>query len=117
MKQLHEKALKAYIDMLQLHIDTKTSDVVFHETTENFYETLFTVAHEIWEKHVDLWGTLDDSSIVDKKIKAHAIIEGLRKDIEAFKESNEVSLGTEDLLGSLANNLENIEWTSRGFLS
>lgn len=116
MKQLHEKALKAYIDMLRLHIDTKTTDVVFHETTEGFYETLFKVAHEIWEKHVDLGGSFEDSSLDDKKTKAHEIIKNLRKDLEDFKENNEVSLGTEDLLGSLANDIENIEGTSRWFL-
>jgi hypothetical protein len=47
MKELHQKALKAYIDMLQIHIDTKTSDERFHEMTAGFYETLFKIAHEI----------------------------------------------------------------------
>jgi len=47
MKELFQKAIKAYIDMLTIHIDTKTTDVVFHKETEKFYETLFDVAHEI----------------------------------------------------------------------
>ncbi len=47
MNKLHEKALKAYINMLQIHIDTKTSDERFHEMTEGFYEALFKIAHEI----------------------------------------------------------------------
>ncbi|MFC1797789.1 hypothetical protein ACFLY2_01030 [Patescibacteria group bacterium] len=47
MKDLHEKAIKAYIDMLTIHIDTKTTDSTFHEKTEGFYDTLFEVAHTI----------------------------------------------------------------------
>ncbi|MDP2395834.1 MAG: hypothetical protein Q8M44_02870 [bacterium] len=54
MKELHLKAIKAYIEMLTIHIDTKTSDVEFHKETESFYESLFEVAHKIGEKHVDL---------------------------------------------------------------
>jgi hypothetical protein len=47
MKTLYEKAIKAYIEMLELHIDTKTTDIVFHKETELFYETLFNIAHNI----------------------------------------------------------------------
>ncbi len=116
MKELHLKAIKAYIDMLTIHIDTKTTDAVFHKETESFYETLFEVAHKIWEKYVDVWWKILDSSLDDKKNQAHKIIENLRKDIETYKENNEVSLWTEDLLGTLASDLENIEWSSKGFL-
>lgn len=117
MKELHEKAVKAYIDMLRLHIDTKTTDIRFHEFTEWFYETLFKVAHEIGEKYVDLGGKLEDTSLEDKKVRANQIIKNLISDIESYKDSNDISLGSEDLLGSLANQLENIEWTSRAFLN
>jgi hypothetical protein len=47
MKNLYKKALEAHNAMLELHIDTKTSDAIFHKETETFYETLFDVAHEI----------------------------------------------------------------------
>lgn len=116
MKNLHEKAIKAYIDMLTIHIDTKTTDSTFHEKTEEFYETLFEVAHTIWEKHVDLWWSLLETSLDDKMKKANNIILNLRKEIENYKDNNNVSLWTEDLLWSLANNLESAEWTSRSFL-
>jgi hypothetical protein len=33
--------------MLEIHIDTKSTDVVFHEKTGDFYEKLFSVAHAI----------------------------------------------------------------------
>jgi len=116
MKELHLKAIKAYIEMLSIHIDTKTTDVVFHKETEEFYETLFEVAHKIWEKYVDLWGKLSETSLEEKKKQANSIIENLKKDIETYKENNEVTLWTEDLLWALANNLEDIEWTSKWFI-
>ncbi|MDR1988385.1 MAG: hypothetical protein LBQ24_06795 [Candidatus Peribacteria bacterium] len=45
--ELHEKAIKAYIEMLQIHITTKTVDTTFHKATEDFYTTLFNVLHKI----------------------------------------------------------------------
>lgn len=116
MKTLYTKALQAYIEMLEIHIDTKTTDIVFHQTTEKFYETLFDIAHSIWEKHVDLWGTLRTDTLEDKKQKAYDIITNLKKELEDYKRNHEISLGTEDLLGSLANDLEDIQGTSKAFL-
>lgn len=116
MKELHFKAIKAYIEMLSIHIDTKTTDVVFHKETEWFYDSLFEVAHKIWEKYVDLWGKLSETSLEEKKKQANSIIVNLRKEIEIYKENNKITLWTEDLFGSLANNLEDIEWTSKWFI-
>lgn len=116
MKELHLKAVKAYIEMLSIHIDTKTTDADFHKDSEWYYETLFEVAHKIWEKYVDLWGKLSEITLDEKKKKANAIIENIRKEIENYKENNKVSLGTEDLLWSLANDLENIEWSSKAYI-
>jgi hypothetical protein len=47
MKPIYESALQAYLTLLSLHIDSKTSDTVFHKASENFYETLFEVAHKL----------------------------------------------------------------------
>lgn len=116
MKNLYTKALNAYTEMLSLHIATKTTDNPFHKESESFYDTLFEVAHKIWEKHVDLWGDLFDISLEEKKKRALEIIVNLKKEIENYKENNKVSLWTEDLLGSLANSLEDIEWNSKAFL-
>ena len=33
-----------------------------------------------------------------------------------YKQNNEITLGTEDLLGGIANTLENIEGNARGFI-
>jgi DNA-binding ferritin-like protein len=116
MKELHLKAVKAYIEMLTLHIDSKTMSRAFHKETEEFYEKLFTVAHEIGEKHVDLGGKLSGSTLEEKQQEAHNIIVNLKKEVESYKENNKVSLGTEDLLGTLASDLEDMEGSSRVFL-
>jgi hypothetical protein len=52
-----------------------------------------------------------------KKNRANKIIEYLRKELEDYKNNNDITLWTEDLLGSLANSLENIEWDSKWFAS
>ena len=116
MKELHLKALQAYISMLTIHIDTKAMDSDFHAMTEEFYETLFEVAHKIWEKHIDLNWSLESSSLEVKKIEANKIIQNLKRELESYVKDNDITLGTEDLFGSLANDLEDAEWSSRAFL-
>lgn len=117
MKTLHEKALAAYIEMLQIHIDTKTQDLLFHEKTWDFYEKLFDVAHQIGERYVDLDGSLRTDTLEQKKKRANEIISNLKKEIELYQSQNDLTLGTDDLLGGLADELEDIEWTSKAFLT
>jgi len=82
MRDLHLKAIESYIEMLSIHIDTKTSDADFHKSTESFYEALFEVAHRLWEKYVDLWGKLSDTSLEEKKQRVNSIIKNIRKEID-----------------------------------
>lgn len=116
MKELYLKALKSYIEMLEIHINTKTLDTTFHKETESFYNTLFDVAHKIWEKYIDLDWRIREDNLLSQKERANKIISELKKSIELYKKDNEVTLWTEDLLWSLANSLEDIEWTSKSFL-
>ncbi len=116
MKDLYLKAIKAYIEMLEIHIDTKTKDLLFHEKTADFYEKLFDTAHQIWERYVDLDGNLRDDSIESKKKRANEIIKNLKKEIEDYEKNNKLTLWTQDLLWGLADELEDIEWTSKAFL-
>lgn len=106
MNELFEKAFAAYTQMLKIHINTKTMDRDFHEATEVFYEALFTCAHKIWEKHVDLGGRLSGENLAEEKALALKTLEDFRKELEAYSKSWDISLGTEDLLGSLANDIE-----------
>ena len=116
MKDLHQKALQAYLEMLQIHINTKTSDLVFHEKTADFYEKLFEIAHQIGERYVDLDGQLRDDSLESQKQRAHDIIKSLKTDIENYVENNSLTLGTDDLLWGLADELEDLQGTSKAFI-
>ena len=60
LKQLFVDALLAYIEMREIHIDTKTVSTNVHSKTEEFYELLFDISHTIWERYVDLWNNLRD---------------------------------------------------------
>ena len=115
MKNLYLKALKAYVEMLEIHIDTKTSDLVFHEKTWDFYEKLFEIAHSIWERYVDLDWKLRDDSLDLKKQKSLEILKNLLKDIEDFWENNKLSYWTDDLLWWIADDLEDLIWTAKWF--
>lgn len=115
MKDLHKKALEAYIKMLTIHIDTKNKDDLLHAETEAYYLKLFDVAHRVGERHVDLGWEFESSSVDEKKKQVVDIISGLRTDIEEYSKSNDISLGTHGLLASLASDLEDIEWSSKVF--
>ncbi len=116
MKELYKNALESYITMFELHMDTKTTDGWFHESTEAFYKALFEISHEIWERFVDLGWNITDLSLEDKMTKSNKIITDLRKNIENFAESGKASLWTKSLLWELSSKLENIEWSSKEFL-
>ena len=112
MNKLYWEALKAYIEVLELHIDTKTNDYIFHKESENIYKELFEIAHSLGEKHVDLWWTIDWKTL-DKRKKSLLILQNLKEKIEKYKQEENVSLWTEDLLWSIANKLEDMIWTSK----
>lgn len=124
MKSIYNSSLNLYINVLNIHIKTKTSDVVFHQVTEEFYEKLFDVSHKIGEKIIDLGWKLEFSNIEDSKEKTvwdmkeyvYKGIDSLIKEIENYKKNNEVSLWTEDLLRSIANELEEMRLTAKAFI-
>lgn len=63
MNDIYVKALKAYIEILSIHISSKSKDNLFHKETENFYEILFDIAHDLWEKEVDLWKNIREDTL------------------------------------------------------
>jgi len=117
MNDLYKKAMEAYLEMVSIHIDTKTQDLWFHKTTEEFYDKLFSVAHRIWERYVDLGGKVNELSLQEKKKRANEIISNLLKDIEEYRSKNELTLGTDWLIWWLSDELEDIKWTSKAFLN
>ncbi len=116
MKDLFKKAMDAYVEMLILHIDTKTMDAEFHEMSARFYETLFNTAHTIGEKYVDLGNKIDKWTLQEKIKLANKLIAEVKVAVEKEEKKKTTSLGTKDLLGTLANDLENIQGTAKSFL-
>jgi len=89
MKKLYTNAIKAYLELLEIHINTKTTDIVFHRETEKFYEKLFEISHNLWEKYVDLgWNLREDKESLEQlKLKTFEIISSLKKEIENYKKT------------------------------
>lgn len=105
LKQLFGKALLAYVEVLELHIDSKTTDKNFHEVTWDIYETLFDITHTSAEKYIDLWGSLR-SDHWDCKAQWDRLVEILttiKYDIESL---TEVSPWTKAMLDEQLDNLE-----------
>jgi len=90
--------------VLQNHIATKATYSQFHEKTQQTYETLFDVIHEIGEKRVDLWlDTIKDEDTIvqdtyDLVDEAKSII------YDMVKEKN--SIGMDNILRGFADKLE-----------
>lgn len=95
------------------HIQTKTTNSQFHEKSQEFYELLFDVFHNISEKRVDI--ELDTVPDDEESIKrAYDAIEEAKTIIESMvKDDN--SVGMDNLLRGLADKLEFACGNARAF--
>ncbi|UFX82741.1 hypothetical protein [Candidatus Absconditicoccus praedator] len=91
MQKLYKDLLQNYIEMLDIHIDCKQTDMPFHEITEEFYEKLFEIAHEIGERHVDDGGRTRDDSVQDQKQKAASLLSDTVQKLESSLENDDLS--------------------------
>ena len=109
-----EQLLSLYTKMLKLHIGTKTTDLLFHQASEWFYDLGFKLFHTISEKRQDLG--LDPSiDFDDAGSSAMSILEAQKEIIEGMiKEKN--SAGMDNLLRALADELEFAIGTAKGFV-
>ena len=78
--------------MTELHIGTKASDIVFHQASERWYETLFGVWHQLSEKRQDI--EIDQPIDCDKaKQEAyHLLLDTLVMLEEMVKENKDIGL-------------------------
>lgn len=115
LEQLYLKALMAYIEMLEIHIDTKTGPEPFHRKTAEFYELLFDVAHELAERHVDLgWQIRKDTGDCEAQMnRAVAILTELKS---ALEWAEWMSKGTENLIYAHLDKLEFAIWSATWFI-
>ena len=114
MQDLFTKALLAYVEVLELHLDSKTWYEPFHEKTEEMYETLFDIAHEIWERFVDLWGRLRTDDCMAQANRLVEILTTLKSDIESFEAPTK---WTENLLSGHLDKLEFQIWNATWFVN
>ena len=114
MQELFHAAILAYVEMLEIHIDTKTGNEPFHRKTEEFYEWLFDIAHDIWERYVDLWWQLREDS-GNCEVQANKVVEILTLLKSKLEEVEWVSKGTENLIYNHLDKLEFMIWSAMWF--
>ena len=116
MKEIYIKTIASYLEMLEIHINTKSTDLVFHEKTKEFYEKLFDISHKIWERYVDLDWKLRDDNLESQKKRALEILKNTLNDLEKLNNSWILTLWTQDLVWWLSDELEDIIWNAKSFV-
>lgn len=107
--------LKLYVESLKIHIGTKTKDKVFHEFTQEVYESLFEVFHTLAEKLEDIekWEyTIDDCDTSKKRI--YDIIEEIKKEVDENK--GKYTTWFDNLARWLVDKLETLCGSVRSFI-
>ena len=102
-KNSMEKLFDLFKKVLIAHINTKTTNHLFHVKSQVFYELLFDCFHQISEKEQDFSQNMEDaetliSDTYDALEEAKTIIEKM------VKEKN--TIGMDNLLRGLADKLE-----------
>lgn len=105
MEQLYKKAFETLSTVLKIHLSNKGTDPTHHEFT-NVYNDLLVIAHDIGEKLSDTGKPLLVESNEDFRREVYESIEGLKSDIEDFIESEKVSIGADNMLRGMADELE-----------
>lgn len=72
-----DRKLQIFIELLIIHIKTKTTDTQFHKDLEKAYELAFDSFHFVSEMMQDLW--LEDSTTREENwLKSYTLIEELK---------------------------------------
>ena len=99
-----DRLFQIYKRLLELHIGTKTNDLLFHQASEDFYTLLFDVFHQISEKRQDI--KLDNPIDCEKaEQEAYDLIEEAKSELESMV-SEDNSVGMDNLLRGLVDKLE-----------
>lgn len=114
MQELFAAALLAYVEMLEIHIDTKTWSEPLHRKTEEFYEWLFDIAHDIWERYVDLWWHIREDT-GNCEVQSNRVVEILMDLKSKLEKVDWVSKGTENLIYNHLDKLEFMIWSAMWF--
>lgn len=111
IKQL-EFLFEVYKRLFILHIETKTIDSQFHEKSQEFYEEMFAIVHEIAEKRQDI----EADAPTDAKYwkEAYDLIEESKQIIEKMINTKNTPW-MDNLLRSIADRLETQCGNARAF--
>ena len=93
--QTMNRKLQIYIELLLLHIWTKTICPLFHEKSQDWYELGFDIIHEILEKNQDL--EIDEVAEEWYEQKAYDLLEEYKTILEEEIDSND-AIGKDNLL-------------------
>lgn len=97
LDEIYVSALLAYVEMLEIHIDTKAWNEPFHRKTWEFYDLLFDITHELWERAIDLWWSIrnDHWDCMSQSNRVVQILTTLKEQLENIEG---VSKWTENML-------------------
>lgn len=102
-----------YEEMVSLHIGTKTNDLVFHQASAGFYDTLFAAFHDTAEAMQD--GKMSQpTNPAEAKSKAYAILMKAKEMLSSMVESNS-DIALDNKLRGLVDKLTFDCGTARGF--
>jgi hypothetical protein len=108
-----EKLFDLFKKTLIAHINTKTTNPLFHEKSQEFYELLFDCFHQISEKEQDV---SDEATEHTKPIEeTYSALEKAKEIIEEMI-NDEPTIGMDNLLRGLYDKLEFACGNARGFL-
>ena len=108
-----DKVFDLYKDMLNLHIGTKTNDIVFHQASASFYETLFAAFHDAKEALQD---SKQESAINAKeaRAKSYKLLMEAKSILESMVNENK-DIAVDNVLRGLVDKLWFECGTARGF--
>ena len=107
-----EELFNIYKQMLLIHIGTKTNDLLFHQASEKFYETLFDIFHQTSEKRQDTEED-DPTNCEDARASAYNLLDKAKTIVESLIKSK-TTVGMDNLLRGFIDKLEFDIGTARG---
>ena len=110
-----ETLLKLYVESLKIHIGTKTKCPVFHKFTEEVYDQLFEVFHDLAEKQEDIQeGQYTTEDEKEAKQRIYDIVEQVKELVDENK--GDYTTWYDNLARGLVDKLEFLCGNARAFL-
>lgn len=115
MQELFYLLFNLYRRSVEAHIRSKTECYPFHKFSEQAYLTLFEVAHKIGERSEDICEPINGMDDDAYKMDLYNAIEEAKNKLELYASMNN-SVGTDNLLRGLIDDLEDLCGSARAFI-